>query len=317
MQKVAVSHEQIEKIVRLRKNGGKWLQIAKEMNLGRAIIKREYEEWENNQSLGDLKEARRDVAAEAFREHVNLLIQVAGMLTKRKRVPTVSDSELTANEFRDQIWGTDSLRQKSGYSEFNLRQNNMLFESLKTHTKDIVQWKDWDEWWKEWNGCIGYIDSLRKEALKMIDSFLTREESAYPSLTANIKKHAQPEPPLEQMAGAIILELLWRLERNESELIRSVTKVHSHGNERQLLLASASRYVLKFRDSDMVLAKAADRACNSVAKELFKIRQKDSIEPLRESTIKIRKLSERFEELLDPLMLRPMILRTRCELCPA
>jgi hypothetical protein len=37
---------------------------------------------------------------------------------------------------------------------------------------------------------------------------------------------------------------------------------------------------------------------------------KDSIEAMKEA---IKKL----EDMLDPLMLRPMILRTTCDLCPA
>lgn len=328
MQKIKLSNEQLSNVISLRKAGGKWLAIEKEIGISRHIAKREYEDWERLQALGELKEARKDVAAEAFREHVNYLVQVAETLTDRLRVPTVKDRGFNTDQFLDGIWKTDIISKtvSSGSSNTkkkndpmrNLRENRMLFQSLVTHTRDKVQWKDLDEWKEGWNVCISRISSLRQAALKMINDSLAREEHDYPSLTKHITEHAQHQRPLEQMAGAIILELLRRLENDKLDPEQPVTKCYSREgfeNVTQLTFSYSYTPILKFTDS--LSAKAANRVCNSVAKELFKNRDKDSIESLKNSISMIRKVRGRFKEALDPLVLRPMILRTRCDLCPA
>ena len=46
-------------------------------------------------------------------------------------------------------------------------------------------------------------------------------------------------------------------------------------------------------------------------------RKEDIIQPLINIVSRINKTITIFEEMLNPLVLRPLILRTRCDLCPA
>jgi len=154
---------------------------------------------------------------------------VAEMLTDGLRLPNVNDSN-TANDFLDELWKRNSIyKSASSDSESksprNLRQNHMLFQSLADHTRDNVLWKDLDEWKQNWNASIGFIKILREESLKMINYFLTREESTTPSATNNINKYAQHEHPLEKMAEGILKILLQMLENGKSDFEGKIVRI--------------------------------------------------------------------------------------------
>ena len=54
-----------------------------------------------------------------------------------------------------------------------------------------------------------------------------------------------------------------------------------------------------------------------VAETFCAERKKDIIQPLINDACRIRAAINTLEEALNPLVLRPLILRTRCDLCPA
>ena len=273
-----------------------------------------------------MKEARKIVAAEVMREHINYLLQVAKALTENLRVPTLNDIPFNADQFLDELWKINiiyrNISPDSVYNnlkiyskEDNPRQNRMLFKSLVTHTQDKVQWGDLDKWKNSWNNNINIISFLKLETLKMIDVFLNREESKTPNITANIKKDTQHKNPYEQMAEVIINELLRRLDNGESDLAKKVTRTHQNADVTQLIYSNSYTIILKF--SNAKSAEAASHTCDSVAGELVKKYQTNYIEPLKNSIRLMQKIRMKFEEDLDPLLLQPIILRTNCELCPA
>jgi len=54
------------------------------------------------------------------------------------------------------------------------------------------------------------------------------------------------------------------------------------------------------------------------AAETFCIeRKEDIIQPLLSDVSRMNVVIKALEEMLNPLVLRPLILRTRCDLCPA
>jgi uncharacterized protein YlxP (DUF503 family) len=335
MQRIKLSSEKLNEVIQLRKEGNKWLQIQTLTKISRHIAKREYEDWEEMQSQGSLKEARKDVAAEAFRDHINYLVRIAEVLTEGLRLPTVNDSSIN-DDFLDKLWEIHSIFRRASSDSYanpessewqmpsveprieinnqrNLRQNRMLFQSLIAHTRDKVNWKDLDEWKENWNLGINNIRSLRDKVLKMVDTFIAREESTYPSLKANIMK--QHEYPLQQMAEAILTELLRRLENGETNIGREVTRTHQQSDVTQLIYSNSYRVILKFNNVNT--AKAVSHVCSSVANELVNIHEKDLIIPVKTSIDLMKKIREKFEEVLDPLVLKPMIIKTVCKLCPA
>ena len=62
------------------------------------------------------------------------------------------------------------------------------------------------------------------------------------------------------------------------------------------------------------LAEKVTRICNLAAGNL---RKGDMVRELYREVGNMKKASEELREVLNPVRLRPIILRTRCELCPA
>ena len=70
--------------------------------------------------------------------------------------------------------------------------------------------------------------------------------------------------------------------------------------------------------NDKNLAEKATRLGNNVAKNLLLGENKDIIEKsLKERVTVMKQANEELAEMLNPLVLRPIIFRTRCKLCPA
>jgi hypothetical protein len=309
------------------------MQIQRETGIRRNIARREYEDWERSQALGELKEARKVVAAEAFRDHINHIIQIAESLSGHLRTPSFGDRNTSADDFLDGLWKT-SIISPSGTSATvdegrSLRENHMLFKSLKEHTRDKIQWQDLDEWKRPWNESVALMQSLYEGAIGIINPFLTER------LMPKIEKDTRRKQPVERMAGAVItqivrwiennkLELLW--ERNEErepqggqneEREGIVTRLWRTGSDIQLVFADSYQPILTFSNTKADLAEMTQRACNLVAMD-FRLKEwRDKAESLRDGIGTAKKLKEKFNEVLDPLVLRPLILRTRCELCPA
>jgi hypothetical protein len=72
---------------------------------------------------------------------------------------------------------------------------------------------------------------------------------------------------------------------------------------------------LKFTEAD--LAEQVVKVCKWAAKNLCIGRKDDMVEPLMNNVNTMRKSIEELAEMLNPLKLGPMILNTRCDLCPA
>ena len=358
MQKVTLSDEQLMKIVLLRKNGGKWLQIEKETGISRHIAKREYSAWQASQALGEMSEARKVVAAEAFRDHINYLIRIAESLAGHLRSPSFADRTISADLFLENLWETNIISSSTPDTSFgagvtvgparNLRENRMLFQSLIDHTRDKIDWKGLGQWKQKWDDCIALICTLRDEDITMINELFAEEEWRTPRLAARIRDDAQFDKPVEQMAGAVVTQILRRIEKNEPALFKPVARIYAEDRvvlveekegireirQKGSKLAFGDSYQSILTFSDAKLAALAKDACNLVTPDLslkdgkgaadslkeWRDRVKEwrgKVQSLRECVQEIGKLKEKFNEVLDPLVLRPMILRTRCELCPA
>jgi len=72
---------------------------------------------------------------------------------------------------------------------------------------------------------------------------------------------------------------------------------------------------LIFTEAD--LAEQVITVCKWAAKNLCIVRKDDVVEPLMNNVNTMRKSIEELAEMLNPLKLGPMILNTRCDLCPA
>ncbi len=330
------SQEELDKLIRLRQAGASWLKIQNEIGIHRRTAKRTYENWERSQSLQELKEARKDVAAAEFRTHMESLVRLAGSLVTNLSVPSSpADMEKNTEQFFSWLWQQDLLqRYISSEIQANIftmgdkqrfhigdpqsyrREKELLFESLKVHTRGQVSWDILDNRWKQArDNCSKIVRRLPKETSEVVNNFLNQERQI--DLLRSLKQESREDNPVKQMAEAVLREI-WRAilqDKLGEEKPWFQTVLRGKGTPQEINIKSESETVFTFfGDTNIGLAKELTRICELAAKNLCK---GDTVHKLRDEVRNMKKASEELREMLNPIRLRPMILRTRCDLCPA
>ena len=149
MRRRYVSDEELDKIIKLVSSGASWLRIQKTIGIPRRTAKRAYEEYNQSKSVQELKAARQQVISEQFNYHLQDLIAFAHSLTVGLGDPTIGDKR-SADEVINEIFkvnirvhriNNSIMGKTSTQPDVIIRQNKMLFESLKAHTREGVRWK--------------------------------------------------------------------------------------------------------------------------------------------------------------------------------
>lgn len=320
MRRRELSDEELAKVIRLRKIGTSWLRIQHETGIHRQMAKRAYEKWEHSKSMEELKEARKDVAAQAFGEHINYIIKLAESLVSALHVPKMLRGLGNADEALDKLWmrniqGELELSQKSGTVEIGhvVRRNRMIFKALQEHTREKVRWEALEEWKQARNNAAKYSKKLQLEATEVIVNILNNQSD----LKERIKTIIRGNDVTEKISDGVI-ENIWRGILTGKPEQMHVLKGSSIMTEGRVWLEfykgdSDTRLDL----NDVKLAKDVLNVCRWAANNLQKGNKSDLVRSLAEEVHRMQDRTEELEESLDGLLLRPMILRTRCELCPA
>ena len=190
----------------------------------------------------------------------------------------------------------------------------MLFQSLKDHTVEQVRWQVLEEWKGACNACFNTLEKLRSNAQEIVTSILSNQEL---KVRDEIEKSNAGEAAIEDMAKGAV-EALWRgIRDGEPEKSHNLilTKTAKEGSTQVLFGESASITMIELVDNN--LAKDVERVCKWTTKNLYIEWKETLVDPLRNGFDTMKKAIEELDKMLNPLILRPMILRTRCELCPA
>lgn len=340
MRRRDLTHEELEKVLRLKQIGNSWLKIQRETGINRRTAKRAYENWQRSQSTEELKEARKYVAAQVLREHMDSLVALAGALVTNLSVPSsLDDMKRNAEQFFSWLWQQDLL-QRGGYlpsepihvytmgdtqcfyvgdMQFSVREKELLFESLKVHTREEVRWKDvLDNRWKEArDNCAKIVPKLRKESSEVVNNFLKLERQS--NLLQRTKEESREDDPVKRMAEVVLREI-WRAilqDKLEQECpwFQTVSGRMGPPQDIDIIVKSRDEKVLTFiGNTKESLAKKVTCICNLAANNLCK---GDMVQQLQQEVHRMKKASDELREALNPVKLRPMILRTRCDLCPA
>jgi len=324
MRRREVSDTELGRVIKLKNSGASWLKIQLETRVPRRSAKRAYDDWERSQSKEELKAARVQVATEVFREHLDCIIQVAEVFVNNLPESIIFYETRDADKIINDIWMRDIPEEYEGIVPFRnksekeqgriSRKNRMLFQSLKDHTIEQARWQALEEWKGACNACFNTLEKLRSNAQEIVTSILSNQEL---KVRDEIKKSSAGEAAIEDMAKGVV-EALWRgIRDGEPEkshnLIR--TKAAKEGSTQVLFGKSASITMIELMDNN--LAKEVERICKWTTKNLYIEWKETLVDPLRNGFDTMKKAIEELDKMLNPLILRPMILRTRCELCPA
>jgi hypothetical protein len=326
MKKRELSPIELKKVVELRQVGAKWTEIEHETKVERRAAKRAYEEWERDKKMREQEAARFRVAAEAFHEHLNDLIRLAGSLTSLSVPPSIADMEKNAEQFFSELWEQDLLQRGPlssldiGTGEvytrlpqplvdrrFSILENELLFKCLQDHTRsEGVRWEILEEWKKARDNCAKIVPKLRKETSVVVDNFLNQETN----LLQRVKEESvERGNAVEQMAKAV-LSAIWqgiREDKPDQIFVRMPS-----GSGRQGIVKVKDETFLIFNDTS--LAEKVVHTCNLAVNNL---RKGEMVQQLHSEVRKMEKATDKLRQMLNSVRLTPMILRTRCDLCPA
>lgn len=333
MRRRDVSPEELAKVVTLRQSATSWLQIQRDTGIPRRIAKRAYEEWGRSQSREELKAARKDVAVDEFRNHLASLVKLAEFLVKALDIPEPSPHPIGAKEVLHNLWQQDIVGEYGAYGLLSrdevsysrrsdtwnrLRQNQLLFQSLRDHTHGKVDWEILDQWGNARDECTRAQVELREEASEILLNILKQKQGVIDRLAKGREEGKQQL--MEQMVDGI-LHAVWqnilagKPDQSPAVQTRSVDDVRAevvfgeHDPSRNLI-----SHNLRFTGTG--LAEEAKDICVWVANNLG-IERREDMYSLVKDVGTMRKAIDQLTGMLNPLMLRPMILQTRCDLCPA
>jgi len=319
MKKKELSSIELKKVVELRHFGTKWTEIEKETGVERRAAKRAYDEWEKDQKMREQETVRFRVAAEAFHEHLSDLTRLAESLISVVHVPEklrgLDNAEAALGRL---LMGTvqGGLETSPTSSQESARlvwRNTKLLNSLQDHTREKVRWEALEEWKKARTNAAEYSQELLLQAKEGIEDILNKQ----PGLTEKIKTAIGVNIGAADISRGLG-ETIWR-----GIVTGKLEEVHSWKGGGDV---TKDNVWLEFYEGDSdtrlylndnELAKEIKSMCQLVVSNLQEGTKSDVVEKLTKEVRLMQDTTRELEEGLDELVLRPLLLRTRCDLCPA
>lgn len=325
MKYTKLSDEERRRVVNLRRGGATWVKIQRETGINRRTAKRAYDKWVRSQPLEELNAARVQVASQEFHEHLRCLVGVADALVEHLPHRMMFSDTRNADTVIDKLWMRDIGEKFESYISFHnkseleqrrtVRQNHMLFESLRNHTCtcEEIQWSVLQEWKQAWDDCDRIRDQLQEEAKKIVGNILNDEKRQ--EVKNRIKKTKEGKDIIERMESGTV-EAVWcgiLAGKKPEEGYKSVRTKLEEGETVVLFGDPSSSVSIRLTDDN--LAKEIVDVCSQATQNLGLEKLASDV---KESMDTMKARASKLEGMLDPLILRPLILRSpRCNLCPA
>lgn len=327
MKKIDIPEVEKKRIVKLREAGKNWSEIKEKTGIPRHACKRYYLEWQQETLAADKVNIRRTVAAEYFKEHIELQVGFAGQLVELLNISRLYVPDVDSKERLAPLWNTDRWLEKTEeggilpvvYSKEEgeeitprvrgiRQQNHLVYESLKEHTRGKIRWEAFDEWQTGWDGCLDALRQLRSDIRLKINEKMESEGTG-DSFTRLLGEQIKPKFEGEFM------KVIWR-----SLVDRNIGQI-SGGNDDIEISKRLASYLIGENTEEPVIPSSLLSVLKSVVMDIITSLVKDSssIKLIRRLDQGLKKMSKAylvFEEKLNPMVLRPLLLSTRCRLCP-
>lgn len=323
MRRRYVTEEELEQIVRLKQGGASWLKIEKETGVPRRTARRAHEDWERTKSGEELRRARIVIAEEEFRAHMEELIALAQALVDSLDIPKPMDEILGVDQVLEKLWQKE-IRIRSGQTTSGgerdqrriIRQNKMLFQCLQEHTRDKLRWRAFEEWQQALGRYIENCRVLRSQAREVLGKMAGEQVE----LENRIQAESNVEKPFEEMAE-VVVEVMWKRIRagEKGERGREDLSPRTRPVDQGKIGVSAGEGPLHttIRFGDKELAEEVAFLCRRVESDLMKPERLSLLDNIAADIGTMRERARELEDMLDDLLLRPIIIGTKCDLCPA
>lgn len=154
------------------------------------------------------------------------------------------------------------------------------------------------------------LEEVQKQAPKVVGDLLNQKAN----LKEEVERKTGKKDALERMVRDVLLVAWWvgTASNLEEELEFRNFRVVPEGQ--RLRIMTGNYYLnLIFSETETALAQEVAAVCNLALRNLYQQIMVDEILGM------LHRMDEKIEEIddaLDPFMLRPLLVRTRCELCP-
>lgn len=323
--RIRLTEEQLRRLADMRARSYSWAAIGRELAIHRQIAKREYIEWEKRQVLIDLKFVRQQVAAEDFREHLELISNLGEEIGRYLEGCSLSRNWMDAEDaVRPVVDSSAPLRSENGHSvhlqqsERFRRQRRWLYDGLKSHAVGTNLAIDLAELERHRQRCSAAVARLEKLAepqrMDHFQSYISKL-SWDDCQVGKLDKYVLDLQWLvisELVEGGCVKEGMLGSEWNET--------VNATSNFDDHLVVMPETWAIQIQGAVVIPELASEKealavraAClNMVKGMLFS----DEAQHAALALNKVRRRAQALADQLDPLRLRPILLRTRCELCP-
>jgi hypothetical protein len=192
-----------------------------------------------------------------------------------------------------------------------------------TRSSKGVRWETLKEWERARGNCKRVLDKLREGNRAVVSNSLNQERAT--NLLQRVKKESREDDPVKRVAE-VVLRQIWGAtigDKLDEEGPLFETVLRGKGIPQEINVKSRQEINVKsrdetiftfFGDTNKSLAERVTHICNLVAHNL---RKRDMVQQLHNEVHRMKKASDELHDMLNPVKLRPMILRTRCDLCPA
>ncbi len=131
-----------------------------------------------------------------------------------------------------------------------------------------------------------------------------------------IKEASVDDNPIERIAEAV-LKAIW-LGVRENKLDQELVRMVARNSETQAILKVGDETLLRLNIlNDRSLSGEVLQACELAIANLSKGKKSRIVKSLQDGVREMERATETLHEKLNRLSLPPVILRTRCDLCPA
>jgi transcriptional regulator with XRE-family HTH domain len=308
--KSRISEEQIGEMLRLRRQGKSITDIAKATGFHRQTV-RAYLKERQADILAD--EVRKQLLTDELQKHLDSLIQFAASLMEHLTVPTSPNEERDAASLlvpllpKELPEGLDSASWKARREQQQTdRQNKMLLMSLREHTREKEWWQAFEEWQEGWNICQGVLQELRKEANEVVVNLINET----PSIKGEVERRAKEERDTIRNMISDVLWLVWWAGTG-----KPVEEIEYQTEEGRVAARFGDKtyYTMGHRISEDSLGQDMAEVYKSAFETLcHSFTNKNVVEMLHSMDENIKVI----DDTLDPFVLRPLLVRTRCGLCP-
>jgi len=308
--KSRINEEQIGEMLRLRRQGKSITDIARATGFHRQTI-RAYLKERQADILAD--EVRKQLLTDELQKHLDSLIQFAASLMEHLTVPASPNEERDAASVlvpllpKELPEGLDSASWKARREQQQTdRQNKMLLESLHEHTREKEWWQAFEEWQEGWNICQGVLQELRGEANEIVEKLINEN----PSFKGEVERRAKDERDTVRNMISDVLWLVWWAGTG-----KPVEEIEYRTEEGRVAARFGDKtyYSMGYRISEDSLgqdmADVYKLAYDTLHLSFTDKNIADMLSRMDESIAVI-------DDALDPFVLRPLLVRTRCGLCP-